>query len=374
MMKKSLRNEVLNDIAAFAQRHVADRPDLQTGQEFPADIWRKMGEAGLFKIGIDELYGGAGGGYLALSQAGEVFVKNGYNLGLAVSWVYQQILAHYLLSVFGSPQHRKQYLRALAEGKITLSFAVSEPGRGAHPKMLSTRAEKKDRVYVLNGEKTYLTNGPIAGVFIVVAVTDPNPAQKKFTAFIVPRNIDGLTVTRQMPMNFLKPSPHGGITLEDCVVSKRSILGEEGGAWRDMVVPVGDMEDVVMMGPAVGAMAAELAMLTDAVRRCIEEPDNTLLAEIGTLSASLQTLRAMAYEAAHRLDRGLTSSMGLLVTFVRLAADFLANVDHCFETRRLAPPPEYADLHRDAVTIVSLKKRLMQIRQEKLGALVMKSG
>ncbi len=374
MMKKNLQDEVLANIAAFASTHVAGRPDLQTGQDFPADIWRKMGEAGLFKIGITEMYGGVDGGYLALSQAGEVFVKNGFNLGLAVSWLYQQILAHYLLSVFGTPNQRKQYLRALADGKITLSFAVSEPGRGAHPKMLATRAEKKDRVYVLNGEKTYLTNGPIAGVFIVVAVTDPEPAQKKFTAFIVPRNIDGLAVTRQMPMNFLKPSPHGGIVLQDCVVSKRSILGEVGSAWRDMVVPVGDMEDVVMMGAAVGAMAAELSMLVATVRRQTGEPDNTLLSEIGTLSASLQTLRAMAYEAAQRLDRGRASSMGLLVTFVRLAADFLANVDHFFEARGIAPPAEYADLHRDAVTIVSLKKRLMQIRQEKLGALVMKSS
>ncbi|MFO7570370.1 MAG: acyl-CoA dehydrogenase family protein [Smithellaceae bacterium] len=373
-MKRSLDQKIISEIAGFASAHVSSRPDLQTGQDFPADIWRKMGETGFFKIGVSEMYGGVGGGYLALSQAGEVFVKSGYNLGLAVSWLYQQILAHYLVSVFGTPNQRRQYLRALAEGKITLSFAVSEPGRGAHPKMIITSAEKRDKCYVLSGEKTYLTNGPIAGIFIVVAVTDPNPAQKRFTAFIVPRNHEGLKVTPPMPMNFLKPSPHSGIVLTDCLVPKRAILGEEGGAWRDMVVPIGDMEDVVMMGPAVGAMAAQMAMMVATVRRHAGEPDNALLAELGTMSASLQALRAMAYEAATRLDSGKTSSIPLLITFVRLAADYLASVSHFFEDHDLEPPAEYADLQRDAVALVSLKKRLMQIRQEKLGAHLMRVG
>jgi acyl-CoA dehydrogenase len=373
-MKQNLDNKILSGIAGFAAAHVACRPDLQAGQEFPADIWRRMGEAGFFKIGVAEMYGGVGGGYLALSQAGEAFVKTGYNLGLAVSWLYQQILAHYVISVFGTPNQRRQYLRALAEGKITLSFAVSEPGRGAHPKMITTSAVKRDKNYVLNGEKTYLTNGPIAGIFIVVALTDPDPGQKKFTAFLVPRNHEGLKVAPPMSLNFLKPSPHGGIELVDCLVPKRSILGDEGGAWRDMVIPIRDIEDVVMMGPSVGAMSALLAMMIESVRSHPEEPDNALLAELGAMSASLQTLRAMGYEAGARLDSGKTSSIPLLITFMRLAADFLASVSHFFEDHRLTPPAEYADLQRDSMALVSLTKKMMQIRQEKIGAHLIRNG
>ena len=141
-MKKKADDNFPATVSAFAARYVAGRPDLQTGREFPMDIWEEMGRAGLFRIGIAEIHGGAGGGYLTLLKAGEAFVQSGYNLGLAFSWLYQQILAHFVLARFGSLPQRREYLRPAAEGKITLSFCVSEPGRGAHPKMLSTSAKK----------------------------------------------------------------------------------------------------------------------------------------------------------------------------------------------------------------------------------------
>ncbi|MDD4358025.1 MAG: acyl-CoA dehydrogenase family protein, partial [Smithellaceae bacterium] len=222
-----------NPAGAFAAQHVASRLDLQTGQEFPMDVWQKMGKAGLFKIGIARIYGGDGGEYIDLLKAGESFVRNGYNLGLALSWLYQQIIAHYIIRIFGTREQQSQYLLAAAAGKITLSFAVSEPNRGAHPKQLATTARKQGNLYILNGEKTYLTNGPIAGIFIVIAVTDDTTPQKRFTAFIVPRTTEGVTVTQPMAMNFLKPSPHGGIKLKNCRIGRKSVLGKEGNAWRD---------------------------------------------------------------------------------------------------------------------------------------------
>src|SRR5690606_16785252 len=110
------------------------------------------------------------------------------------------------------------------------------------------------------------TNGPIAGVFIVVAITDDTTPQKGFTAFIVPRTTEGVTVTQAMALNFLKPSPHGGLKLENCRNGRKSVLGKEGKAWQDMVVPMGEIEDVVMMGPALGGAAALLSLLVSAIR------------------------------------------------------------------------------------------------------------
>lgn len=359
--------------AAFAARHVSCRVDLQTGQEFPMDIWRKMGEAGLFKIGIAEMYGGMDEGYLALLKAGEAFVQNGYNLGLAISWLYQQIIAHYVIGVFGTPQQRRQYLNAAAEGKITLSFAVSEPGHGAHPKMLTTQAQKDKMGYVLNGEKTYLTNGPIAGIFIVVAVTDDQTPQKRFTAFIVPRTAEGVTVTPPLSMNFLKPSPHGGIKLENCLIGQKSVLGTEGSAWPDIVVPLGAIEDVVMMGPALGGMAAQLTLLIEAIREHKAEADRALQEELGALHALLQTLRIIAYEAANLLDRGHASPIPLVITFARLAAEFHTDIAQMQGDWKIDAPAEYVYLQRDMESLVNLKKRLLQIRQKKIGAALLKT-
>jgi acyl-CoA dehydrogenase len=359
--------KISKQAAAFAAEYVSCRLDLQTGQEFPMDIWRKMGEAGLFQIGIAEIYGGTGGGYLDLLKGGEAFVKSGYNLGLALSWLYQQIIAHYVINVFGTPQQRRQYLRAAAAGKITLSFAVSEPGHGSRPKLLTTKAQKHEKHFVLTGEKTYLTNGPIAGIFIVIVCTDNIGTKKRFTAFIVPRNAKGVTVTPPLAMNFLKPSPHGGIKLENCVIGQRSILGKEGSAWLDIVVPFGEIEDVVMMGPALGGMAAQLTMLMDAIREQQAEMNRTLEGELGALHALLQTLRIIAYEAADRLDLGNASPIPIMITFGRLAAEFHTGIGQMTDNWKINTPAEYDYLHRDMESLVTLKKRLLQIRQEKIG-------
>lgn len=372
-MTEIIKNKTKNLAAAFAAEHVACRVDLQTGQEFPMDIWQKMGKAGLFKIGIAEMYGGEGGGYIDLLKAGESFVKNGYNLGLALSWLYQQVIAHYIIRIFGTREQQSQYLLAAAAGKITLSFAVSEPGRGSRPKLLTTTARKQDNIYILNGEKTYMTNGPIAGIFIVVAVTDDTTPQKRFTAFIVPRTTEGVTVTQPLPMNFLKPSPHGGIKLEGCLIGQKSVLGKEGNAWRDMVVPMGEIEDVVMMGPALGGMAAQLTLLIAAIRENTTEPDISLQGDLGVLHALLQTLRIIAYEAARRLDRGNASPVPFMITFARIATEFHARITQITDRWQITPPAEYDYLHRDIESLVTLKKGLMQIRQKKIGSALLKA-
>ncbi len=368
-MQQPDKNKIITykQAAAFAAEHIATRLDLQTGHEFPLDIWQKMGKAGLFKIGIAEIYGGAGGGYLALLKAGEAFVQSGSNLGLAFSWLYQQILAHYVIAVFGTPLQRRQYLRGAAEGKITLSFGVSEPGRGAHPKMLTTSAKKHASYYSLNGEKAYLTNGPIAGIFIVIAATDETPAKKHYTAFIVSRTSPGVTVTSPLTMKFLKPSPHGGIRLEDCLVAKASILGKKGCAWKDIVVPLGEIEDVVMMGPVLGGMTAQFTMLIDAIRVNKAETDQTRQGELGAVHALLQTLRVIAYEAAGRLDRSLASPIPLIITFANLAAEFQTAIAQISGSWNISAPAEYSYLQQDMESLMTLKKRLLQIRQAKIG-------
>ncbi len=371
---KQAKEDIMHDLAAaFAAKHVSSRVDLQTRQEFPADIWRKMGEAGLFKIGIAPIYGGLGGGYPEILKAGEAFVKSGRNIGLALSWLYQQIIAHYVIGVFGTREQQGQYLMAAAAGKVTLSFAVSEPGHGSRPKLLTTRASKQDKMYILSGEKTYLTNGPIAGIFIVIAVTDDTSPQKQFTAFIVPRTARGVTVTQPLAMNFLKPSPHGGIKLDQCRIGQKSVLGSEGNAWRDMVVPLGEIEDVVMMGPVLGGMAAQIVMLTTALRESPSRADHELLVELGALKSLLQTLRIIAYEAADRLQHSNASPAPLMITFTRLAAEFHTGIAQISDRWKMILPPEYGYLHQDLESMVTLRKGLMQIRQEKIGRALLKN-
>jgi acyl-CoA dehydrogenase len=354
-------------ISRFAIEHVASRADLQTAQDFPQDIWQKMGEAGFFQIGIAKDFGGSGGGFRQLTEAGEVFVRSGYNMGLALSWLYQQIIAINLISGFGTEKQRGKYLPLMAQGKLIASFAVSEPKHGARPKFLTTTAVPDGKCYKLNGEKTYLTNGPVAGLFIVVAITGGEKEQKKFSAFLVADSNDGVNVSPQMRLDFLKPSPHGGIKLRECRVPASSMLGEKDTAYTNIVIPFSDVENIVMMGAATGGMGAELMdVILEIDERRIND-NKSLQSEIGELDSLLETMRAVAREAAQKLDQQDNTAVPLTLIFDELAEGFQSRISAVVKKWELKTKVHYNILQTDLNILRMLGKKNITGKKTKLG-------
>jgi len=354
-------------ISRFAIEYITSRADLQTAQDFPHDIWQKMGEAGFFQIGIAKDFGGSGGGFKQLTEAGEVFVRSGYNMGLALSWLYQQIIAIYLISGFGSVKQRKKYLPLMAQGKLIASFAVSEPKHGAHPKLLTSTAEPAGKFYKLNGEKTYLTNGPVAGLFIVVAITGEDQQQKKFSAFLVPCSVEGVSIGPQMKLDFLKPSVHGGIKLRECHVPASSMLGEKDTAYTNIVIPFSDVENIVMMGAATGGMGAELMdVILEIDARRINE-NKSLQSEIGELDSLLETMRAIAREAAQKLDQRDNTAVPLTLIFDELAEGFQSKIAAVVTKWELKTKARYNILQSDLNILRMLGKKNITGKKTKLG-------
>lgn len=354
-------------ISRFAIELVASRADLQTIQDFPHDIWQKMGEAGFFKIGIAKDFGGSGGGFKQLAEAGEVFVRSGCNIGLAMSWLYQQIIAINLISGCGTEKQRRQYLPQMAEGKLTVSFAVSEPKHGARPKLLTSTATPDDDYYRLNGEKTYLTNAPIAGLFIVIAITGQDKDQKKFSAFLVSTEDEGLVVKPRLKFDFLKPAQHGGIKLTDCRLPTSSLLGEKDTAYTDIVIPFSDAENVVLMGAATGGMGAELMdLIMESNTRNIHN-DKSLQSVIGALDSLLETMRSIVREAARKLDEHDTAAVPLIVTFKELAAGFQARIAAAVAKWEIRTKERFKVLQTDINVLGALQEKTLQDKQAKLG-------
>lgn len=354
-------------ISRFAIEHVASRSDLQTVQNFPHDIWQKMSEAGFFKIGISPKYGGNGGGFRQLTEAGEVFVRSGYNMGLALSWLYQQIIAMRIISAFGNEKQRKQYLPLMAQGKLIMSFAVSEPKHGAHPKLLTSSAVPEGIYYKINADKIYLTNAPIAGLFIVIAVTGMEKEQKKFSAFLVSTDNSGIIVKPQMKFDFLKPAPHGGIKLQDCRVPASALLGEKNTAYTNIVIPFSDAESVVLMGAVTGGMGAELMdLIMESDRRNIHK-DKALQSEVGALDSLLETMRAIARDAALKLDEQDSAAVPLIVTFKELVAGFQARISAAVAKWEIKTKERYNVLQTDINVLGALQEKTLQAKQAKLG-------
>jgi len=354
-------------ISRFAIEHVASRSDFQTAQDFPHDIWQKMGEAGFFKIGIAPEYGGSGGGFRQLTEAGEVFIRSGYNMGLTLSWLYQQIIAVNLISGFGTDGQKKQYLPQMAAGQLIASFAVSEPKHGARPKLLTSTATLQGNQYKLNGEKTYITNAPIAGLFIVVAITGEDQQQKKFSAFLVSDKDEGVVVKPRLKFDFLKPAPHGGIKLTDCVLPAASMLGGKDTAYTNIVIPFSDAENVVLMGAAAGGMGAELMDFIMESDKLNIHKNKSLQSEVGALDSLLETMRAIARDAAQNLDEHDVATVPLMVTFKELAAGFQARISAAITKWEIKTRERFNVLQTDINVLGALQEKTLQDKQAKLG-------
>lgn len=341
----------------YAREYLARDPN---DTSFPQALWEKMVRQGLFDLGAKERLAG---NYLTLGLAGEVFAGAGGSLGMALSWLMHELIAMYFMMGFGNPR-QQQYSACLTAGKGTIAFAVSEPEKGAHPKYLQTTAVREGERYCLNGRKAYVTNGPLAAMFIVVAITGEEAGRKRFTAFLVPADAPGLTVT-PMEMPFLRPAPHAVLRLENCMVSAEDILGREDEAYADMVLPFREVEDALMMGPLVGAMARQLHLLGACLRESGREVDAA--EALGHLQAIVHVERLLAHETQRMLDRDLRGPeyVSQLIVFRGLARDFLGR------SQALVPDEKagqaLADLRNDFRLSMSVAENVLRIKQRKMG-------
>lgn len=287
----------------FARAHVAGR-DLNH-DAFPHDLWRAMGEAGLFRIGLRTEFGGSGGGYRAIAEAEQALVAEGGSLGFGLSWTGHQLTALWFIDGFASDAQRRQYLPRLASGELTASVAISEPGIGAHPKHLKAMARREGDHFVIDGEKAFVTNGPIADLFIVMAITSTEEGRNRFSAFLVPKDTPGFAVVPTKPLNFLKPSPHCQLKLEQCRVPAAAMLGNEGTAFERMSLRFRDVEDGVAAGGMIGIVEHLLRRIGAAFAG--EAQDETLaetLAVLGELAALQALIAPVLAAVVDPLDSG----------------------------------------------------------------------
>lgn len=355
--------------ARFARKEIAPRPDLSSRDDFPRDIWDRMAGGKWLGTAIPRTFGGLGGGYLAVTAAGESLVENGRNLGVVLSWMLHQVVARFFILGFGNERQCEEYLPEMARGALTACFAVSEPGVGAHPKHLKTSASFRDGCVTLQGEKTFLTNGPLAGLFIVIAVTADAGGKKDFSAFLVRRGTTGLSLTEPIKLPILRPSPHCGIRLEHCGVPATALLGKKGFAYPDMVIPFRDVEDVLLAGPAIGAMKVQMDMVISAIKETGAVPSEELKTELGGMESLLHALRAAVYEAARMLDSGKNHPefLSLVLAFRPLARDFQSRLSRLMTAAAVSEDPKLSILTKDVGSIINLASNVALIKQKKIG-------
>jgi acyl-CoA dehydrogenase len=358
------QDELVNSVKQFAKSNILPcRHKLITSKVFPAELWSAFAKSGLAGLSVPEQYGGQDATYETLSKAAYIL-----NLYGGVPGVTMTFLAHWQLTKLhivgdASPELREKLLPLLVNGETTISVAISEPKAGAHPKHLRTSAQLEENHYILNGEKAFLTNGPLAQYFVVLAVTGNDNDRSKFSAIIVNAENPGLKRTEGVKIDFLHPCPHGGITLLNCKVPVENLIGVQGEAFTRTSLRMRAIEDAVGASSHIGALKC---LLNDILKSIPEG----LAEQVGKIVTQFYALDIVASELARRADdfkHDIESLLHLQLGFRQQLSACGALMDELIEKIDLQDKPEIRLLHRDISKLHSIANSAHTARLVKLG-------
>ena len=238
----------------FASAELAPRAaEIDRSNEFPMDMWRKMGDLGLLGITVAEEFGGADMGYLEhvivmeeLSRASaSVALSYGAHSNLCVNQIYRN----------GTAEQKQRYLPKLVSGEHVGALAMSEAGSGSDVVSMRLRADKKGDRYLLNGNKMWITNGPDADTLIVYAKTDMEAGARGITAFIVEKNFPGFSTAQKLDKLGMRGSSTCELVFKNCEVPEENVLGDVDSGVKVLMSGL-DYERLVLAGGPLGIMAA----------------------------------------------------------------------------------------------------------------------
>lgn len=309
-MKFDLGEDVLalqEMVHKWAQERVKPMAaEVDRSNEFPAVLWREMGDLGLLGITVPEEFGGAGMGYLAHTVAVEEVARASASVSL--SYGAHANLCVNQIKLNGTDEQRRKYLPGLISGEHVGALAMSEPSAGSDVVSMKLRAEKRNDRFVLNGNKYWITNGPDADTLVVYAKTDPDAGAKGITAFLVEKSMKGFSTSPHFDKLGMRGSNTAELIFEDVEVPFENILGEEGKGVRVLMSGL-DYERVVLAGIGLGIMAA---CMDEIMPYMVERKQfgqsignfQLMQGKIADMYTAMNSARAYVYEVAKACDRG----------------------------------------------------------------------
>jgi butyryl-CoA dehydrogenase len=218
---------IRNNVREFAEKNITPiAAEIDENSRHPAELFKKLGQGGWFGIPIPQEYGGQGADYLTHIIAVEELARACSSTGFTVS--IHVGIACMLLLLFGTEQQKKKYLVPLAKGEHLGAFVLTEPGAGTDINAATSTAVLDGDEYVLNGTKTFISNGPNADTYVVFAWTDKAAGRKGMSCFIVSKGTPGLAPGKHFKKMGLRSSQTSEVVFKDCRIPKENLIGQPG--------------------------------------------------------------------------------------------------------------------------------------------------
>jgi butyryl-CoA dehydrogenase len=293
MIRKMVRDFANNEVAPTA----AERDEEE---RFDRAMFDHMAELGLTGIPWPEEYGGIGSDYLAYCIAVEELSRVDASAGVVLS--AHTSLAGWPVYTFGTEEQKQKYLRPMAEGTKIGAYGLTEPASGSDAGAMKTSAKEDGDHYILNGSKVFITNGGIADIYIVFAVTDPESKHKGTTAFIVEKDFEGFSVGKKEKKLGIRSSPTTEIIFDNCRVPKENVLGELGQGFKIAMQTLDGGRNGIAaqaVGIAQGAMDAAVNYAKE--REQFGKPiavNQGVSFKLADMATSIEASRLLTYQAA----------------------------------------------------------------------------
>ncbi|MBI2895135.1 MAG: acyl-CoA dehydrogenase family protein [Deltaproteobacteria bacterium] len=318
------------EVRAFAEREL-NNDVLRRDHEgvFDRVGWDRLARYGILGLPIPELYGGQGQDVVTTLSAMEGLGQGSRDGGLLLAVGAHIVICEIPIWQFGSEEQKRRFLPKLCAGESIGAYGLTEPNAGSDAFGLETLARRDGDHYLLNGTKTFITNGPIADVVVVFATVDRAAKARGITAFIVEKGMPGFHVSRELDKMGLRTSPTGELVFEDCRVPVANRIGPEGGA-AAILGGCLEWERACLLGSSIGAMEHELDLCVRYARERIQfgKPIAEFQAiqhKLADMKVRLETSRWMIYRVAWAKQNGHAAPMDAAIAKLYISECRLKN-------------------------------------------------